>query len=447
MTKKRHLCTCPNKPEGKPPNDVEATQLVGDPKPPRKDGKKCSGILERIWNIVTLKPGTSSVVFPSTSAPDSPLPDPLYCLSSLHCNPRFCDPIRQEESPWTASLKLTWFKAGCSLNKLSPQQLRYAEERRGWERVDCNFYPDKPIPPWWRMTENLDNCVEDKISTDTRIDPLHPSRLVYTRTISFNYYKASSGLKIRTPSHASSPVAARVDLCVSSKDSNWLQNLEKGDFISVDGFFSGITAVVAVGLAWEHVHCGMCEIDRGVQDVSGVFDFYWLASNGWAPDIDPWLEYWHNIPPRLRPFAGDNTAILLDVNNEMLRRTAHDSLALHLSAGDFYFFGCRLDPTGDWDGVVRSLSGWIQVSAHSMFIENKSRTMGNFAILLQPGSPPIVPRWERLTVEEQNAKEDARHAAGCSENATGNGQWSSVANGFMQRGLVRDWEWLNHTSV
>jgi hypothetical protein len=246
MTKKNHLVGFDNTPqgEGDPPSYAEATQLFGDAKVPHEGGKNSHGILERIWNTITLKPGNRSRGSPSTPPPDLPPPNPEYCISSLHCDPRFMDPVRQKESPWTASLRLIWFMDGCAVYRPNPSQFRPEIScGRVNGTFDGTFYP-KIIPPWWRLTENLDKCVGDGITTDRCIDPLYPSRSVYTRTISFDYYKASSRLKIRTPGRSSSPVAARVELCVSSGDLNWLRKLDKGDMISLDNFFNPKTAVV-----------------------------------------------------------------------------------------------------------------------------------------------------------------------------------------------------------
>jgi hypothetical protein len=181
-----------------------------------------------------------------------------------------------------------------------------------------------------------------------------------------------------------------------------------------------------VGLAWNYVRCWRCDIDD--IKVSGLFDFYWFDK--WAPDIDSWLKHWHNIPRRPRPFAGDNTAMLLDLNNKKLRREAHDSLAIHLTASPKHHFGYLHN---DREHILGSLSQWMKVSPHSIFIESGPRALGNYALLLQPGSAPVVPRWERVTEEEHKAMEDAKDHPERSEGGIGNDQWSIVATSFMRR--------------
>jgi len=83
--------------------------------------------------------------------------------------------------------------------------------------------------------------------------------------------------------------------------------------------------------------------------------------------------------------------MLLDLNNKKLRREAHDSLAIHLGASPKHHFGWF---HSDREYMVQRVSGWMNVSPYSIFIESRPLALGNYALLLQPGSAPVVPRWE-----------------------------------------------------
>ncbi|KAK3328746.1 hypothetical protein B0H66DRAFT_526148 [Apodospora peruviana] len=292
----------------------------------------------------------------------------LAIQSSLHGDRPFMDPVRQKESPWTASLSLTWFQDGCSI------------------------------------------------------------RSVNTRTVSVDYYRASGSDYY--------PAAGSDSSELQQVDSRYALRTAASGF-SLHG------QLLSVRLAWDGVRL----IDKGNIEVSGLFDFYWFAT--WAPDTDPWLRQWHNVhnPPSTSIWAWQQQhGRVLDLNTKKLRRVAHDSLAIHIDAdpeerglaGDIYSDRGR-------DHIVhRYSSNRMRVSPHSIFVENSRFGLpgGNYAILLQPGSAPVVPRWERVTEEDKHkAMQDAKYhhperrssrsSVGNANIDTRNGQGSTVAYWFM----------------
>ncbi len=207
----------------KPPEDEKRryydvnTPLLSTEIATRNAGKSKRGIWGTIWDALPSRPSPSHRA-DSFASPTSPI---HYCVSSLHCDPDFMDSAGKERPTWTAQLSLNWYREGCDT-----------------DATPCPL----PIPPTWREAQNLEKCAGDEIATAT--DPLYPGRRVHRRTISFEYDCAASQLEIRTPHRSRRRAAARVNVCLCSKDLEWLQGLDKSIITDPSNFVRSTTGVM-----------------------------------------------------------------------------------------------------------------------------------------------------------------------------------------------------------
>lgn len=108
---------------------------------------------------------------------------------------------------------------------------------------DNTPYP-QPVPPTWRETRNLDQCVGDEITMTS--DPLYPSRMVYRRTISFEYQAGYRAMKLLVRSRLlpRPRAAGRVDISLCSQNQEWLRSLDKSVIVSSTTFVTRETSVM-----------------------------------------------------------------------------------------------------------------------------------------------------------------------------------------------------------
>lgn len=135
--------------------------------------------------------------------------------------------------------------------------------------------------------------------------------------------------------------------------------------------------------------------------MAGLYDLFWFTK--WAPDFGDWLQDWHGVPRRcMGPFPGDYTAIFLDVVNSPLRSEAIRHLNVHIA----------YDPAKH---TSTELSRWGEISpSGERYLWRGDAGLdyvvhgphGSYRVVLQVGSAPVVPRWERMTKEEAKALED-----------------------------------------
>jgi len=209
--------------------------MLQDAFAPRSDSESpaLGSLASRLEELATRPEPLTPSPEPLTAQPGPLIPRSQrlarYCLNTLHCPDTFMSSAHQKDSPWTAQLGLYWYK-----------------------RAD---FPDKPpaIPTTWRT--NLDKCIKDEITVT--VDPLCPRRMVYMRTISVEYVEThqpqgtpSQGrrrtLEIRLPGSSLPPAVARVDVCLYSKDLEWLQTVEYSTIGEQKRFTSRATCVLYV---------------------------------------------------------------------------------------------------------------------------------------------------------------------------------------------------------
>ena len=157
-------------------------------------------------------PGHVAVASPPGLVDDDPPPTatdtvPSYSIHTFFCNPLYHSTKGQENSTATVHLALYWYQTADAIE----------------------------IPPTWRG-HLADFVVSDEISVT--LDPLCPTRKVYTRTISVDYQRgdleSSQGppefLVLRPPRDSKSHAEARVEVSVSCMDREWLANEPADNF-------------------------------------------------------------------------------------------------------------------------------------------------------------------------------------------------------------------------
>ncbi|KAK3379141.1 hypothetical protein B0T24DRAFT_716766 [Lasiosphaeria ovina] len=137
---------------------------------------------------------------------DDPPPVVKHSIHTLFCNPQYHSTEGQEESTATVHLALYWY-----------QTAGYVE-----------------IPPTWRG-HLADFATSDEISVN--LDPLCPTRRVYTRTISIEYQRGHSEPRqgspeflVLQPPDSKSRAEARVEVSVSCISRRWLSNEPPDNF-------------------------------------------------------------------------------------------------------------------------------------------------------------------------------------------------------------------------
>ncbi|KAK3328121.1 hypothetical protein B0T19DRAFT_400910 [Cercophora scortea] len=253
-----------------------------------------------------------------------------------------------------------------------------------------------------RPSSSSSDGADDSANVRSPTSPMHDIRKVHTRTISFEYDCTAGQLKIRTPHRSRRRAAARVDVCLCSKDLEWLQGLDRSVITDPSKFVRTSTGVIAVGFTWMD-HEFLRE-HHGDTPVRGLFDFIWFGQ--WAPDFSSWLLDWHNIPRRPNPIPGDHAAVFLDIHNHGLQLGALSQMQLHLGH----------DPKKHSNTIYPLWPAMFELPGpdidRGFCIRITAPGHGNYAITCQQDTTLIVPRWERMTKEENDALFDAMENPG-----------------------------------